>query len=50
MGIQVEEEIALAADEVVRGGGAAACYADGLRVGEEEFEGFVVDGGDAVEA
>ena len=49
VGVKVEEEIALAADEVVRGRGPAACDADGLRVGEEELEGFVVDGGDAVE-
>lgn len=46
--IEVEEEIALAAGEVVGGGGAAAGDADGLRVGEGGFERFVVDGRDAV--
>ena len=40
----------MATDEVVRGGGAAAGDADGLGVAEGGFEGFVVDGGDAVEA
>lgn len=42
--VEVEEGISLAADEVVAAGGAAAGYADGLRVGEAGFQGFVVDG------
>ena len=50
MWVEVEEETVLVADEVVRGGRPATCYADGLWVGECGFEGFVVDGRDAVEA
>lgn len=48
--VQVEERVGLAADEVVAAGGAAAGDADGLRVGEGGFQGFVVDGCDSVGA
>jgi len=44
VGVEVEEGVALAADEVVAAGGAAAGYADGLGVGQGRFQGFVVDG------
>lgn len=47
VGVEIEKRIALAADEVVAGRGAAAGDADGLRVGEGGLEGGVVDGGDA---
>lgn len=50
VGVEVEEEVALAADEVVRGRGTAARYADRLRISEGGFESFVVDGRYAVEA
>lgn len=47
--IEVEECGVLHADEVVRAAWAAAGYADGLRVCQAALEGFVVDGGYAVE-
>ena len=46
--VKVEERVALAADEVVAAGGAAAGDADGLWVGEGGFQGLVVDGRDSV--
>lgn len=48
--VQVEEGVALAADEVVAAGWAATGDANGLWVGESGFEGFVVDWSDSIGA